>query len=113
MNISNPVRLGKQNAGTAPRLLRVTVPDEKTKRVILKNAQKLNKPGMVNKEKIWINQDYTEKERKHNKEMRDLLKEKQKEGGDWKIDWRNGKVVPKEPAPRDGEHGDGEHPADA
>ena len=108
LKISNPVRLGKQNAGTAPRLLRVTVPDEKTKRVILKNAQKLNKPGMVLKEMIWINQDYTEKERKHNKEMRDLLKEKQKEGGDWKIDWRNGKVVPKEPAPRDGEG-----PADA
>ena len=49
---------------------------------------------MTVKEKIWINSDLTEKERKEHKKLRDLLKERTKEGGKWKINFRSGEVVP-------------------
>ena len=97
LNISNPIRLGRQNIGRDPRRLRITVADESAKRVILKNSNKINKPGMTLKEKIWINADLTEKERKENKELRDLLKRKTAEGGPWKINYRSKKVEPAPP----------------
>ena len=75
--------------------------DESAKRVILKNSNKINKPGMTLKEKIWINADLTEKERKENKELRDLLKRKTAEGGTWKINYKSKKVEPA-PPPQEG-----------
>ena len=94
VEITNPVRLGKPNIGVQPRRLRFTVQDEQVKRTILKNASKLNKPYMTLKEKIWINPDLTEKERKENKRPRDLLKEKIAGGGKWRINFRSCEVVP-------------------
>ena len=94
VDVANPIRLGKPNIGTQPRRLRFTVQSEQVKRNILKNASKLNKPDMPTKEKIWINPDLTEKERKEQKGLRDLLKEKTKNGGKWRINFRTGEVVP-------------------
>ena len=73
--IKNPVRLGVENAGNRPRLLRIEVQTEEMKYKILKNASKLNEgKDWSDPTRRYVNMDYTAKERQINKELREQLK---------------------------------------
>ena len=75
LEISNPVRLGRINIGTRPRLLRVTVNSEENKWKILKNANKLSKHKDPSR-RIYINPDYSIRERDVHKKLRQELKDR-------------------------------------
>ena len=75
IRIKNPVRLGGENAGNRPRLLRIEVQTEEMKYKILKNASKLNEgKDWSDPTRRYVNMDYTAKERQINKELREQLK---------------------------------------
>ena len=80
------------NIGNRPRLLRISVKDTSTKYKILKYSPNLNKNNQ-NSPKIYINPDYTAKEREANKKLREQLKERRETepGKTFKID--RGRVV--------------------
>ena len=77
VEIREPIRFGKLNLGSRPRLLRITVKDSNTKYKILKYSQNLNKDNDAGP-RMYINPDYTNKEREENKKLREELKEKRK-----------------------------------
>ena len=79
IEIQNPIRLGKRHIGNKPRLLKISVSDEKTKWNIIKNAQKLNQNGR-RQHKIYINPDSTQKERAEYKKLKEELDRRTKEG---------------------------------
>lgn len=91
IEISDPIRLGKPNLGSKPRLLRITAKDLRTKAIILKKAQRLNKadtPGP----KIYINPDYTQKQRENHRQ----LKEREENGEkNLKVDYKNMTITTK------------------
>ena len=90
--VKEPTRLGKFNLGSKPRLVRVRVNTIETKKEILKNARKINKDKKEQKEKVYINPDYTVAERKKNKELRETLRQRI-ENGERDIGIRGGKIV--------------------
>ena len=79
INISDPVRLGRVNIGTRPRLLRITVESEESKFKILRNAAKLNRQKDPSR-RVYINTDYSVRERETHKKLRHELKERQAKG---------------------------------
>ena len=79
IEIQNPIRLGKRQLGNKPRLLKISVSDEKTKWNIIKNSQKLNQNGR-RQHKIYINPDQTQKEREEYKKLKEELDRRTKEG---------------------------------
>jgi hypothetical protein len=89
--ITEPVRLGRVNAGSKPRLLKVKVQSHETKKEILKNARHLNR-GKAQENKIYINPDRTPAERQKDKELRQELKRRIGEG-ETDIGIRGGKIV--------------------
>lgn len=79
--IRNPIRLGKVNAGTRARMLRITVPDMETKKKILSNAKKVNDSYEKDPSKrIFINPDYTKREQETNRALRAELKDRLQKG---------------------------------
>ena len=63
---------------------------------ILKNAAKANVKGTKDpKKKIYINMDYTKKEREENKELRDQLRSMSEEERK-KVMIKNGRIVKRE-----------------
>ena len=72
IEVNDPVRLRGVQIGSKPRLLRVSVSDEKTKWNIIKNAHRLNSSGKRNY-KIYINPDQTLKEREEYRRLKDEL----------------------------------------
>ncbi|MCP3849729.1 MAG: hypothetical protein GY694_05765 [Gammaproteobacteria bacterium] len=82
VKIKDPIRLGPQNLGKRPRVLKFTVNSEEARNNIIKNAVKVNKKGTANTDKIYINPDYTNKEREMNKKLRQELKERTEKGED-------------------------------
>lgn len=81
LQIQQPTRLGKKNIGSKPRMLRVTVSSDKAKWNILKNANKINEgTKKAPKDRIYVNPDYTPKQRDNNRKLRDELKERTKNG---------------------------------
>ena len=77
--LSRPVRIGKVG-GNRPRMLRVVVANERTREDILRKAPELNKGISENRKKIYINPDYTMRERERNKALRDELKRRRANG---------------------------------
>ena len=62
-DLTNPIRLGPKNIGNKPRLMKITVKTEETKKKILSNVSRLNNSKTDPRKRIYINQDYTNKER--------------------------------------------------
>jgi len=96
--ISDPVRLGGRTIGSEsrPRMLRVTVRTEEAKKKVLMNARKLSE-GKDARNRVYVNQDRTPKEREDFRKMRDELERRKKEDPELVI--RGGKIVKK----RDGD----------
>lgn len=91
-DISDPVRLGRENMNNHPRLMRITIKTEKKKLDIQRKAPELNK-DMTNKEdRIFINPDYTRKEREAHKKLREEMKKRTIEG-ETNLAIRKGKIV--------------------
>ncbi len=96
IKIKDPVRLGPANLGKKPRILKFSVNSEEAKNSIIKNAVKVNKKETANKDKVYINPDYTNKERDLNKKLRQELKERIGKGEE-NLVIRNWKVVERNP----------------
>ena len=92
-DLSYPVRLGREG-GNRPRMLKITVSSEKKKKEILKNAAKLNEGKRDQAKKVYINADYTPKEREMYKALRAEKRERE-EKGERDLVIRNGRVVAK------------------
>ena len=88
----NPVRLGAKVIGRSskPRMLRVTVRSEETKRKLLSNAYKLSK-GVEGRNRVYINQDRTPREREEYRKLREELERRRRDEPDLVI--RGGKIV--------------------
>ena len=75
-----PVRLGR--IGNRPRILRITLKSETMIRTIVQKARDsnhlLNPTETDNKKKVYINRDYTQKERQERKRKNEELKEKKR-----------------------------------
>ena len=90
-DLVEPVRLGKVG-GNRPRMLRVTVKSEEKKKEIIRKAPELNKGVTINDKRIYVNSDYTQKQREKNKELR-AEKQKRMNEGEENLVIRNGKIV--------------------
>ena len=89
--VEEPVRLGKVG-GSRPRMLRIKVKSLGDKREIMRNAYKINKDVKDQKNRMYINPDYTPAEREKQKELRAEIKRRTQEGErDLKI--RGDKIV--------------------
>jgi hypothetical protein len=100
--ITEPVRLGRVNVGSKPRLLKVKVKSLEVKKEILKNARQLNKGDTAQEKRIYINPDQTPAERQQNKDLRQELKRRIGEG-ERDIGIRGGKIVNVKWTPRPGQ----------
>ena len=72
-----PVRLGDK--GSKPRVLKVVLKNETLKREVLKKAPSLNVDVPFEK-RVYINQDYTKRQRENHKKLREELKQRLKNG---------------------------------
>ena len=81
VKFSTPNRIGRPNAGTRPRLLKITVESVATRNNILKNASKANNADERNPHKrIYINKDLTRKQRETQKSLKMELKVREGKG---------------------------------
>jgi hypothetical protein len=103
--VVEPVRLGKgTQVGTRPRMLRVTVKSEDKKKEILRKAPELNANIRDQAKRVYINPDYTQKQREQQKKLRDE-KKRRTDAGEQNLAIRNGKIVQLKPrAANDGEN---------
>ena len=93
-DIENPVRLGAAG-GNRPRMLRISMLSEQKKKMVLKKAPELNKNVPIEK-RIYVNQDFTKKQREANKALRDELRAELRtrtETGEQNLAIRGGKTV--------------------
>lgn len=95
-SISNAIRIGKKSKESEenkrPRLLKITVSNNEEKTMILRNKLKLrDQKNPEDVRKIFITIDFTPLEQKKNKQLRDKLKEMNKDGNRYII--KNGKIV--------------------
>jgi hypothetical protein len=93
--VDNPVRLGQLQIGrnTKPRLLRMTLKNEETKKKIMRNVASLNK-NVPPKDRVYINDDSTPKEREKIRKLVTELKTRTGNGEqNLMINYREGKVV--------------------
>ena len=76
----DPIRLGGKTIGSEskPRMLRVTVKNEDVKKRVLANARKLNE-GVNFKNRVYINPDRTEGERREFRQLREELERRKKD----------------------------------
>ena len=102
LQVTNPIRLGQKNIGNKPRILKFKVNSVETKSKILKNYHKINKTDTPAKDKVYINPDYTTKERDLNKALRNELKERLS-NGETNLMIKNWKIVNK-PMPKTDEN---------
>ena len=74
-------RLGEANIGNRPRFFKVKVKSMEIKKKIMKNSSILNEGTDVTdpRKKMYINMDYTKKEREVNKALREELRNKPEE----------------------------------
>ena len=107
-HLLEPVRLGKLTIGrnARPRLLKLEVRTEESKREIMKNVYNLNKTVANAKDRIYINNDSTPKEREQMKQLKQELKMKKDAGeNDWVINYRDMKLVKRSVLPGRGSAG--------
>jgi hypothetical protein len=92
-DFSNPIRLGAWQVGKGikPRMLKVAVKSEEVKRRVLSNAPKLNDGVREAKDRVYINQDRTERERNDFRKLREELERRKKDEPELVI--RGGKIV--------------------
>ena len=100
-----PIRLGREG-GTRPRMLRVTVRGEEKKKEIMRKAPELNKDKAHGDTRIYINHDFTQKQREKNKTLRNE-KQRRTEAGEQNLVIRNGKIVTAKPGPKPLNHSGG------
>ena len=103
VEVDEVMRLGEANIGNRPRFLKVKVKSMKIKMKIMKNSSILNEGTDVTdpRKKMYINMDYTKKEREVNKALREELRNKPEEER-VKYQIRFGKLVLKGDPPRGG-----------
>lgn len=91
--VRDPVRLGKRDIGNGsrPRMLRITVQKEETRRKILSLAHTLNEGIKDPKGRVYFNADRTPKEREEFRKLREELERRKKDEPDLVI--RGGKIV--------------------
>ena len=94
--ISDPIRLGRFEAGKPPRPIKVTVKSERVKGYILANARKIRQTETDNRKKVWVNADQTKKERDASKALREELKRRRDAGETDIVIWGT-KIVKKVP----------------
>ena len=88
--IANPIRLGPKS--DKPRLIRISVSSDREKANIPRNCTKLRGKDVPDPLcKVYICPDLTPKEREINKELRDQLKNMNKDGKVYQI--KNGRIV--------------------
>ena len=92
-SINNAIRIGKKDEKSErSRLLKITVSNLQEKTMILHNKLKLrDKENPEDVRKIYITVDYTPLEQKKNKQLREKLKELNKDGNHYVI--KNGIIV--------------------
>ena len=99
--IDNPVRLGAFRIGNnvRPRLLRMEVKTEATKKKVMKGIYNLN-ANKRQDQRIFINNDSTPKEREKIKQLRDEVKLRTESGEvNLAVDYRVLKIVTRQPRP--------------
>ena len=104
-DVVEPVRLGKVG-GTKPRLLKVKIRSEEKRREILKNAPKMNEKVQDQSKKIYINPDYTPKERELNQALRQERKQRMAQG-ETDLIIRDGKIMKRKKVQTDRNNEDG------
>jgi hypothetical protein len=104
--VVDPVRLGKVSLGNRPRMLRVTIKKEEKRKEILRKAPELNRTVADEKKRIYINPDYTQKQREQYKALREE-KKRRIDAGEENLAIRNGKIVTVKPRQQAGmdDHG--------
>ena len=90
-SVTNVLRLGKPG-GSKARLLLVTLSDEHHKRLVMKQASKLQATERWNN--IYVTPDLTIKERETNKALREELK-RRKDNGEKNLIIKRGRIVTK------------------
>ena len=95
----DPIRLGRVNIGTKPRLVRIKLKSVDAKKNILSNAYKINTGVREQEKRIYFNPDLTPTERLKNKETRQELKRRIQDG-ETDIGIRNGRIVKVKWSPR-------------
>ena len=90
--VGDPIRLGGKTIGkeSRPRMLRVTMKSEDARKKVLMNARKLNE-GVDFKNRVYINPDRTEGERRDFRQLKEELERRKKEDPDLMI--RRGVIV--------------------
>ena len=97
INFEQINRLGEKKQDSRPRLLKVRVKNMETKMKILKSSSKINEGSNIEdpRKKMYINIDYTRKEREMNKNLREELRNKPAHERE-KYQIRNNKIVLRE-----------------
>ena len=92
--IDNPVRLGPVRVGTnaKPRLLKMTVKSEETKKKIMRNVSKLNINVPLPK-RVYINDDTTPKEREKIRKLKEEIRDRRETEPNLTINYRELKIV--------------------
>ena len=94
--ISDPIRLGEVNTNGTPRLIKITFKNNQTKATIFKNATNLNKKETTPKERIYLNNDLTEMQRKAEHSKRVEIRELRKNNPDKIYHFKKGQIVESE-----------------
>ena len=89
LEVKNIQRIGRLSSNR-PRLLKVELGNSSQRNAILRNVRLLRRSSW---DFVYINPDFTEKERVHNRKMRDELKARRNSGED--VVLYRGKIVPK------------------
>ena len=95
-HIDNPIRLGQIKLGRSgqPRLLKLVVKTEESKKKIMQNAYTLNRNVENPKDRVYINNDNTTAERMKIKKLREEVDERRRRGeNDWVVNYRDFKIV--------------------
>ena len=92
--VEDPVRLGPVRVGqnTRPRLLRVSVRTEETKKKIMRNVGNLNK-NVAPQNRVYFNNDCTPKEREKIKKLKEELKIRKEAEPNLMINYKELKIV--------------------
>lgn len=100
VEIEDLFRLGKPIIGTKSRMLKIKFKDEESKRKVQENAHKLRKINQNKEPKdcIFINPDYTQRERDLLHDLRKEVRERTN-NGEKNLMVRNMKIVTKQPPP--------------